>query len=158
MDFRAFTKYFALAFFATIFFSSCLVQHPKYASYHDVKNVTTEMTFEELSDSLKVEPHYIKSMLKDGTTIYVFKYRLCDIKRVPIIMRKNHGFEMESDFVDLLVTVDTDGMVTNLETCIDCNPPKEKTTIIDFQGIANGITNLITVTLPALIILLSRQN
>lgn len=138
-----------------LFCTSCLVKHPEYASYDEVMALEPGMTFEALSDSLGVKPSYVKEDRLDGFKIYVYKYRLCEIRRVPIIMRRNTGFETEGDFVDLLVTVNPVGEVVHLETCTDCSPGDENTTIIDFDSLVRGITTMITVTLPAFLVFLS---
>jgi len=135
--------------------SSCLVKHPEYANYEDVTSLEAGMSFEALSDSLGIEPSYIKEDNVNGYRVYVYKYRLCEIKRVPIIMRRNTGIEVEGDFVDLMVTVDPSGTVVNLETCTDCTPSEIRTTVIDFDSLVRGLTTMVTVTLPALLVFLS---
>jgi len=137
------------------FCTSCLVKHPEYASYDQVMALEPGMSYAQLSDSLGIKPNYVKEDGLGEFKIYVYKYRLCEIRRIPIIMRRNTGVETEGDFVDLLVTVNGDGTVVHLETCTDCAPSDENTTIIDFDSLIRGITTMLTVTLPALLVFLS---
>ncbi|MCB0736475.1 MAG: hypothetical protein KDC92_03105 [Bacteroidetes bacterium] len=150
-------KSWLLAILATTMLSSCIVQHAKYADFDSVQSVTTGMHISQLQDSLGVEPDYVKHITDSGTVVYAYKYRLCEVKRIPIIMKKNSGWETEGPFVDLLVTANANGMVTHIETCTTCIDKENKTTIIDFDGIARGLTTLVTVTLPALLVFLSRN-
>lgn len=113
------------------------------------------MSFSEIKDSLGIDPHYLKKKEVSGNTIYAFPYRLCEIKRIPIFMKRNTGIEVEGDFVDLLVTVDQNDQVIALETCTNCHMKDTKTAVIDFNSLIRGVTTMITVTLPALLVFLS---
>lgn len=143
------------ALLGQFFCTSCLVKHPEYASYDVVMALEPGMTYEALADSLGIKPNYVKEDVLNGFKVYVYKYRLCEIRRFPIIMKRNTGFETEGDFVDLLVTVNPAGEVVHLETCTDCAPSDENTTIVDFDSIVRGITTMVTVTLPAFLVFLS---
>lgn len=137
--------------------TSCLVQHPEYSGYDRAMSVDIGMTLDAVKDSLGIEPHYMKKKDESGQTIYAFPYRLCEIKRLPLFMKRNTGVEVEGDFVDLLVTVNENGVVTALETCTNCRLKDEKTTVVDFDGLIRGFTTMLTVTLPALLVFLSNE-
>lgn len=151
-------KILFLVFIGLGFFQSCMVKHPKYATYGQVISLETGMSYTDLKDSLGIEPHYVKEYHETGFKTYVFKYRLKEIRRIPLLMKRNTGFETEGDFVDLLVVVNNQGEVVRLETCPNCGPVDENTTVIDFDSLIRGITTMITVTLPAFLVFLSNGN
>ena len=86
------------------------------------------------------------------------QYRTSELKRIPIIMRRNTGFEMEGDFVDQLVTLNQENTVVNLETVESSADKDQNTTGIDFNSLIKGIATMITVTLPAFLVFLSSGN
>jgi hypothetical protein len=148
--------FIALGF--ALLFTSCLVQHPEYVKYDKVIDLESGMSFDDLQDSLGIKPYYIKEDALDGWKVYVYKYRTSELKRIPIIMRRNTGFEMEGDFVDLLVTVNQENIVVKLETVESPADKEQNTTVIDFNSLMQGIATMITVTLPAFLVFLSNGN
>ncbi|MBI1185674.1 hypothetical protein GC194_15510 [bacterium] len=139
-----------------VLLGSCTISSPKYATYDDVMKLYVGMSLSALQDTLGLEPNYIKKAdLQDGITIYDYKYRLKELKRFPLFMKKNTGFEADGEYVDLLVTVDSQNTVLKIETCTTCTQKEQKTTIVDFNSIIRGITTMVTVTLPAVLVFLS---
>ncbi|MFY0674953.1 MAG: hypothetical protein JXQ87_16250 [Bacteroidia bacterium] len=151
-------KHLLTAFGLALIFSACLVQHPEYVKYEKVVDLYSGMSFDDLQDSIGIKPYYVKEDVKDAWKVYVYKYRTCELKRIPIIMRRNSGFEMEGDFVDLLVTVNQDNLVIKLETVETAADAEQNTTVIDFNSLMQGLATMITVTLPAFLVFLSNGN
>lgn len=151
-------KQILLSLILGILFTSCLVQHPEYVKYDKVIDLESGMSFNDLQDSLGIKPYYVKEDVHGGLKVYVYKYRTCELKRIPIIMRQNTGFEMEGDFVDLLVTVNQENTVVKLETVESPADKEQNTTVIDFNSLMQGIATMITVTLPAFLVFLSNGN
>lgn len=85
-------------------------------------------------------------------------YRTSELKRIPIIMRRNTGFEMEGDFEDLEVTLNQENTVVKLETVESSADKDQNTAGIDFNSLIQGIATMITVTLPAFLVFLSSGN
>ena len=141
----------------SVFLQSCIVQAP-YAEYDAVMKLRPGMTIQSLEDSLGLEPYYIERFDNSNSRVYVYKYRLCDLKRIPILQGRNKGWEVPGDYVNLLVNVGPDDIVYGIETSIPEKSNATRTTVIDFKGIVGGLTTMITVTLPALLIFLSNEN
>lgn len=147
-----------LILFTLCLSESCTVKHPRYTTPDAVDSIHIGMTFEAVEDSLGIPYYYIRNKDSTGYTVYAFKYRLKEIRRIPIVMNRNNGFEREGDFVDLFVLVDPNGIVKEISTCTNCTEKEIKTTVVSFDGLIRGITTVITVTLPALIILFGSNN
>lgn len=135
--------------------TSCFMRQPPYSTYETVTGLSPGVTYAQFLHDIGIPPYYIKEKDANGSSVYVFKYRFKDLRRIPLLMKPNTGFRAAGQYADLLVTVDQEGMVTRLETCTDCSPVGHKTTVIDFDSLIRGITNMITVTLPALLVFLS---
>jgi hypothetical protein len=142
-------------FLVAMLATSCLLRQPPCGDYDTVLALSPGMSYEQLLGQMGVPPYYVKEKDAQGNTVYVFKYRLKDLRRIPLLMKPNAGFKANGQYADLLVTVGRDGLVNHLETCTDCSPVGHKTTVIDFDSLIRGITNMITVTLPAVLVFLS---
>ncbi|MGB0430553.1 MAG: hypothetical protein ACPGLV_08775 [Bacteroidia bacterium] len=148
-------KQLVIYFILGLILSSCIVRQPEYADYKTVSELKTGMLYDVFKDSIGIEPYYLKEDVLDGNRTYVFKYRTCQVKRIPLLMSKNKGIEVEGDFVDLLVTVNRQGQVLKIETEETQSNLENNTTIVDFDSLIRGITTMITVTLPAFLVFLS---
>ncbi len=146
---------YAFLGFIIIVLSSCVVQHPKYTMVENTFKLEIGMSKTEIDSVLGIAPQFIKKMDTTGVQIYSYKYRTRDIKRFPIIMRRDKGIPTEGNYTDLLVSYSPDSIAFNIETCTECTDNNEKKTKIDANTIINSITTIITVTLPALLVFLS---
>lgn len=140
--------------FCCVLFSSCVVQHPKYAALTDTYKVRVGMPYDTVNKVLNVEPFALKERT-DTSFTYNYKFRVKEVKRVPIVMRKNRGLEVESRFVDLFITFNNDGLVHHVESCNDCSTDGEKQNKIDINALITGLTTVVTVTIPVVLTLLA---
>ncbi len=150
-------KYLFVALLATIMLSSCVVQHPKYARVVDTYNVRLGMPFDTVNSVLHVEPFALKSRT-DTTYTYNYKYRVKEVKRVPLVMRRNKGVEIESRFVDLFITYNNNGEAIHMESCNDCSHDGEKKERVNLNTLITGLTTVVTVTIPVVLTLLATNN
>lgn len=146
-------KCLIVAVLACVCLSSCVVQHPKYARVVDTYQVRVGMPFDTVNKVLQVQPFALKERT-DTTYTYNYKYRVKEVKRVPLVMRRNRGIEVESRFVDLYITYNMDGQAIHLESCNDCSDDGEKENRVDMNTLITGLTTLVTVTVPVVLTLL----
>ena len=111
------------------------------------------MTFAEVSKTLGISPYDLKSS-NETETIYIYKYRTTDRKTFPLLMNKTNGLKAKGKWVDLFISYDSDGKVTKIISCSDCEATKISEKKIDF----NSILLLITVSLPALLVYFGLKN
>ena len=138
---------------AGLLLSSCVVQHPKYAHLEDTYRVQVGMSLDSVNKILQVEPFALHQRT-DSNYTYNYKFRVKEVKRVPIVMNRNKGLEVETRFVDLFITYNSDGLVTNMESCNDCSDDGEKREL-DFNTLITGLTTVVTVTIPVVLTLIA---
>ena len=142
------TKYLPILF-VTIFLSSCFVQSPKYAGVEQVLSLKTGMTKEEVSIALGIPPYDIKSVT-DSSSQLIYKYRTTDRRTLSIVTKKTNGVKATGKWVDLFVTYDKDGKITEIRSCSDC----EETKVTEKRINYNSLIQMITLTVPAVLIYL----
>ena len=141
--------------FIGMFLSSCYIRHPRYSMVTDVMNVEIGMSFDSVNAVLGQEPYDVLSVNNSGETIYIYKNRVQDIKRLPIVMRRNKGVETAGRFRDLQITYSEGGEVLSFKTNDESKESKVEKKKIDPNTIINSVLTAISVTIPAILVYLS---
>lgn len=139
-------------------FTGCYVRHPRYSSVHAVMKIQPGMQLNVVDSILGTGAYDIVSFGKDGTRKLLYKYRLEDIKRIPVIMKKTKGVPTEGHYMDLVLTINPNNMVTSVETSPERVRSKHEKTKIDTNALLSSLTMLITVTIPSVLVFLSATN
>ena len=147
--------FFALV--ASLLLSSCVIQHPKYARVADTYKVETGMAYNEVNEVLRVQPFALKERT-DTSVTFNYKFRVEEVKRLPLVMRRNKGVDVESRFVDMFITYNNDSLVTHMESCNYCSDDGEKEQRVDVAALISDLTIMITVTIPVALALLANNN
>lgn len=154
-----FVKHKITAFLLLVLvFTGCYVRHPRYSSVHAVMKIRTGMQLNEVDSILGTSAYDMVSFREDGTKKLLYKYRLEDIKRVPVIMKKTKGVPTEGSFMDMIVVVDANDVITSVETSPERVKSKHEKTKIDTNALISSVTMLITVTIPSVLVFLSATN
>ncbi len=132
---------------------SCIVHAPKYTGIEEVLTLKPGMTKEEVSKALGIPPYDLKSVT-DSETVLIYKYRTTDRNTLPLAMNKTNGVRSKGKWVDLFITYDRNGKVSQIKSCSDCEVTETKETKIDF----NKIIMLVTITAPAVLVYLGLKN
>lgn len=143
-------KLYLIILFLILISTSCIIQSPRYTNLENVFHVTPGMTIMEVDSILDLKPYNLKSKDQDGNFVYIYKYRVKEVRRIPFVMKGNQGFDTEGKYADLFVYCSKEGIVNKVESCINCEEVEEKETKIDYKL----ILTLITTTLPAVLIYL----
>ncbi len=141
-------KYYSILF-TVIFFSSCLVQSPKYAGVEQVLSLKTGMSKEEVSTTLGIPPYDIK-YFTDTSSQLIYKYRTTDRRTFSFLIKKTNGAKATGKWVDLFVTYDRNGIVKEITSCSDCGETKVTEKKINLTAILQTIS----VTVPAVLLYL----
>ena len=128
-------------------FCSCVVTAPKYSTVDKVYTLKLGMTKDEVSKALDVQPYYLYSMT-DSATILLYKYRVTDRATLPLFMGPNNGKTLLGKFVNLLVTYNSKGISTKIET----NTTSDVTTVATNKIDINAVITFLTVTLPIVLL------
>jgi hypothetical protein len=135
--------------------TSCYVQHPRYSKMDQVLLLNPGQTMDTVSKILGTKPYDLVSKKDSGETVYLYKYRREEVKRIPVFMRRNKGIPAEGEFRDLYITFDIDGKVVEIETREEGRETVVDKKKIDPNSILQAVTTIITVTLPAVMVFLS---
>ena len=136
-------KYASVILFSFLF-CSCIVHAPKYTGVEEVLQLKVGMTKDEVSKTLGIPPYDLKSVT-DKEIIYIYKYRTTDRNTVPLFMNKTNGVKTKGKWVDLFISYDTEGKVTNIASCSDC----ETTKISEKKVNINTVITIIAILLPS---------
>jgi hypothetical protein len=128
-------------------FCSCVVTAPRYSTSDKVFTLKLGMTKDDVAQALDVQPYYLYSMT-DSTTVLLYKYRVTDRTTLPILLKQNNGKSVLGKYINLLVTYNSKGLSTKLETSTTCDIT---TVATDKLNISEVIT-FITVTLPVVLL------
>ena len=135
-----------------VFFSSCYVQQPKHSSIEQVVNLTIGIDQDSVNAVLGCPPHDLIAKDTSGTSVVLYKYRVKEIKRMPLLMRKNKGVKVDGKWKDLVVTFSNAGKVVSYETLPEELVTDYKKKSIDPNKLIQSITTAITVLLPAVLV------
>lgn len=135
-----------------LFFTSCIVQSPKYTSFEQVMSLKLGMSKAQVEDSLGVQPYNLKSH-NDTSSVFIYVYRLIDRRTIYFNTKAVNGKKATGKYTQLEVTYSMDDKVTNIESCTLCPDNLVSTSKVDF----GKVIVFITVTLPLLLIYLGVQ-
>jgi len=137
--------------------SSCYVQQPKYSSIEKFSRLETGLELDSVNSILGVKPHDLIALEEDGTSIWLYKYRVKEMRRIPMLMRKNKGLEVDGKWKDLIVMFSPEGKVIRYETRIEELKSELEKRSIDPNKVIQSITLALTVVLPALLVFFSAK-
>jgi len=116
----------------------------------DVMKLEPGMSFEEVNDTLDLEPYNIKSKDSSGNYTVIYKYRVYDRSTVPFFLKPKNGVEVKGRFVTLLADFDKHDILTSFYTCTECDGEDVKEKKLNVAT----LVILVTVVLPALLVLI----
>ncbi|MGB0881494.1 MAG: hypothetical protein ACPGSO_00975 [Vicingaceae bacterium] len=149
------TYFFSLFIVIATLFSSCYVQQPKHSSIEKVVNLTIGINQDSVNSILGCPPHDLIAKDTSGTSVVLYKYRVKEVKRMPLLMRKNKGVKVDGKWKDLVVTFSNEGKVVSYETLPEELVTDYKKKSIDPNKLIQSITTAITVLLPAVLVYFS---
>ncbi len=136
---------------------SCYVQHPRYSEIEKVTQLETGIDVDSVNSILNTVPHDMISLDSNGTLVLLYKYRVKEIRRLPLFMKKSKGIEVEGHWKDLIVTVSPEGKVIHYESRAEELISRAEKKKIDPNELIQSLTMAITVVLPALLVFFSSQ-
>lgn len=139
-----------------IIMSSCYVQHPRYVSLETAKSVELGMTYTEVINLMSMPPYDLVSKDTLGYTSYIYKYRVKDVKRIPIIMKKNKGLITEGPFRDLKLTFNQNEKLIDIQGGYEEQPSEYRREKVDVNALIASVTTIVTVTIPAILLYIAR--
>ena len=135
--------------------TSCYVQQPKHSSIKQVVQLSIGIDKDSVNAILGCQPHDLISKDTTGSTVVLYKYRVKEIKRMPLLMKKNKGIVVDGKWKDLIVTFSKSGKVTSYNTLPEELVTDYKKKKVDPNKIIQAITTAVTVLLPAVLVYLS---
>jgi hypothetical protein len=133
--------------FILMFFTSCIVQSPKYSTLEQVMSLQTGMSRAEVEQKLQLQPYDLKAY-NDTSNVFIYVYRVNDRKTFSFNTHQVNGIQTKGKFVQLFITYSRDGKVISIESCSLCPDNLVVRSKIDFEK----IFVFITITLPLLLI------
>ncbi len=130
-----------------LFFSSCIVQSPKYTSLEKVMKLKPGMTKTEVEKELGIQPYNVK-LVNDTMNVFVYVYRVVDRKTLSIYTTPVNGRRALGKHMQLSAAYNKNDILINIESCIECSNDLVNLSKVDFQK----ITMFITVTLPVVLL------
>jgi hypothetical protein len=130
------------------FFTSCIVQSPKYTTVGQVMTLQLGMCRSEVEKILGIQPYDLK-MYTDTSNVFIYVYRVNERQTLSFNTRPLNGKNTIGRYVQLNVGYSKDDKVISIESCSLCPNNLVTTSKIDFEK----IFLFITVTLPVLIVL-----
>ncbi len=140
-----------------ITFTSCYVQHPRFTTIDKVEKLKLGLHIDSVSKLLDVKPYDFISLDSSRQKTVLYKYRVKEIRRIPVLMRKTKGVEVDGKWKDLIVDINSDSEVIAYRTeneQLSSVTDKKKA---DPNKIIQGILTTITVTLPTVLVYLSSR-
>ena len=130
-----------------LFFSSCILQSPKYTTLAKVTSIELGMSKAEVEEILGIKPYNLKE--KTDTSIsFIYVYRAMERKTLSIDTRPVNGRETIGKYWQLVVSYSKSDKVINIESCNECADNLVSLNKVDFQK----IIAFITVTLPVMLV------
>jgi hypothetical protein len=130
-----------------MFFTSCIVQSPKYTTLEKVMSLQIGMSKAAVEDILGVKPYDLKAYT-DTSNVFIYVYRVNDRKTLSFDTKPVNGRKSKGKYVQLAVAYSKKGNVISIESCNMCPDNLVNVNKIDFTG----IIVFVTVTLPVLLI------
>jgi outer membrane protein assembly factor BamE (lipoprotein component of BamABCDE complex) len=138
--------------FILLFFTSCLVQSPKYSTLEQVMSLQLGMSKAQVEEILGIQPYDIKAYT-DTSNVFIYVYRVIERKTLSFHTRPMNGIKSKGKYVQLYVAYSKDDKVISIESCSLCPDNLVTRSRIDFPQ----VFVFITVTLPVLLIYLGFQ-
>ncbi len=132
-----------------LFFTSCIVQSPKYSTLGQVMTLQLGMSKAQVEDTLGVQPYDLKSKT-DTSTVYIYIYRVTDRRTLYLITGRVNGKKSMGKYVQLFVGYSKDDKVISIESCSTCADNLVTHSNFDFEK----LFVFVTVTLPILLLFL----
>jgi hypothetical protein len=132
---------------SVVFFTSCIVQSPKYTTLEKVISLQIGMTKAEVEDILGVKPYDLK-VYTDTSNVFIYVYRVNDRKTLSFDTKAVNGRKSKGKYVQLAVGYSKKGNVISIESCNMCPDNLVTVNKIDI----GAVFVFITVTLPVILI------
>ncbi|HXD93965.1 MAG TPA: hypothetical protein VNX01_12190 [Bacteroidia bacterium] len=129
------------------FFTSCIVESPKYTTLEKVISLQIGMSKPEVEDILGVKPYNLKAYT-DTSNVFIYVYRVNDRKTLSFDTRATNGRKSKGKYMQLAVAYSKKGNVINIESCNMCPDNLVNINKIDFVQ----IFTFVTITLPVILI------
>jgi hypothetical protein len=142
-----------IAIFTFLFFTSCIVQSPKYTTFEKVMTLKLGMSKAEVEDKLGLQPYNLKSV-SDTSDVFIYVYRLNDRKTLYLDTKPVNGKTTMGKYTQLAVAYSKDDKVINIESCTLCPDNLVTVNKIDVEKIILFATG----TLPVILIYLGLQS
>ena len=130
------------------FFTSCIVQSPKYTTLEKVISLQLGMSKVQVEEILGLQPYDLKAYT-DTSNVFIYVYRVTERRTVSFNTKPLNGKKTIGKYVQLNVAYSKDDKVISIESCSLCPNNLVTTSKIDFEK----IFLFITVTLPVLIVI-----
>jgi hypothetical protein len=131
-----------------LFFSSCLMQSPKYTSLENVTSLELGMTKAQVEERLNLEPYDLKAYT-DTSNIFIYVYRTHERRTLSFYTEEKNGRHALGKYVQLFVTYSKkNNKVIQVESCSECPNDLNRRIKIDYEK----IYAFVTVTLPVILI------
>lgn len=130
-----------------MFFTSCIVQSPKYSTIEKVISLQLGMTKAQVEEVLGIQPYDLKAYNNTGN-IFIYVYRVTDRSTLSLYTKPLNGNKSIGKYVQLFVTYSKDDKVINIESCSLCPDNLVTRKNIDFEK----VLVFVTVTLPVLLL------
>ena len=130
-----------------LFFTSCIVQSPKYTTLEKVVSLQLGMSKMEVEEILNIKPYNLKAYTDSGS-VFIYVYRVPDRKTLSFYTKPLNGHQSKGRYVQLEVAYSKKDKVTGITSCNMCPDYLETNSTID----VGAIFTFITVTLPVILI------
>lgn len=114
------------------------------------------MQFQEVTEIMAMPPYDLVSKDTLGNTAYIYKYRVEDVKRIPILMKKTKGIAAEGAFRDLKLTFNDQNTLVDIQGAYEEQPSEYKREKVDVNRLIASVTTIVTVTIPAIMLYITR--
>jgi hypothetical protein len=138
----------ALFFILLIVIPGCVVKGPKFTEMDNIMQLKLGMTYSEVNQLLKINPYDVVVIDSTGQKTLIYKYRTTDRKTVPMFLKPANGKEIWGKYRDLYAHFTPTDTLFKMYSVDTDSELKEKRLDI------NGIITFMTVTVPAVLILL----
>ena len=130
-----------------LFFTSCIVESPKYTTLEKVISLQLGMSKAEVEERLGVKPYDLKAYT-DTSNVFIYVYRVTDRKTLSLFTKPLNGHTSKGKYVQLEVSYSKKDKVINIASCNLCPDTLASTSKIDL----GQIFTFVTITLPVILI------
>jgi hypothetical protein len=130
-----------------LFFTSCIVQSPKYTTLEKVISLQLGMSKAEVEATLNIKPYNLKAYTDSGS-VFIYVYRAPDRKTFSIYTKPSNGHKSKGRYVQLEVAYSKKDKVTGITSCNLCPDYLEIDSVINW----GDVFTFATVTLPVILI------